>query len=1114
VTSGTPANNRCLEPDEVERLAGGSDLGTTLAAHASGCPTCMEAVDEARSCNEFLSNHAGSFREAFAHAAGPEPTVPGYSGMTRVEAGGQGVVYKAVQSATHRAVAVKMLRDGALASPRQRFRFERETELLAALNHPNIVTIFDKGRTPDGRDYLVMEWINGAPLDVYMKVRLGRDVPEGQRRLRAKVALFAKIAHAIQHAHGASVIHRDLKPSNVIVDDAGEPHIIDFGLAKPERGSSGPLITATEEFAGTRAYASPEQVTGAAGRMRVTTDVYSLGVMLYEALTGRFPYPVNGPAGAVDGHIRFTDAASLRSVDGDVPSDVETIILKALSKDPERRYQAAGMLAADLDDYIAGRAISARRDSVLYVLRKAASRHRGSFAAVVLFVVLVSAFAVSMTMLAGRLSQQRRTAEAALAVSTIQRGRLVGSTGDTLQAEALLWPQLLRAGGHPADPHLGFTSSPEVMGPAWALFEVYSREPRLMNARTGHPLQLLAISPDNMTVSGVSLPWDAPRSEWFAGAWSIKDGMMLSKERQSPLSGLPATGLCSLDSGAAVFREGSSLRAFDLETGRPITSCSVDDQEYVNAVISPDRATLATQARDGAVQLWDAAQEGQRFGARLALGRPGRPALPRPGDLGMNLAGLCYSPDSRLLADWYLDTLRIWSVRSHELVRELRAPSSAVHGPNGDALRPGCFSPDARWLAALVNDNILLWSLESDKEPRILSGHTGVVMQVVFSSDSSQLLTASMDKTVRLWDVGSGQTIRTIGVQPNNTRQGVALSPDGRLAAATDASFRLSVWETKPRLWLTLKAGAQESATCVCTSADSLTTVSGDERGNITIWDAKLRRPVRVIPSAHHGAVYSVDCSRDAEVIVSLGADGIVNRFGIAPGVQPTVVASGLGSGWGSVRLSPDARVVAATDNNNSLGLWDARTGEQIAHVTDTAVRRIPEIAFSPDGRTIATAAWYGQPALWAVEPLHLMARLEGHGAAVRAVRFSPDGSELATGGDDATIRLWSVAKGRLLRTLKGANGDVFALAFHPEGRLVFSAGRDKAIQVWDSQSCQELATLEGHADAVYSMAMAHDGRTLATASKDGRIGFWDLCYYQAHIRGNALCWSGPETPP
>lgn len=1114
MTSRTPTSDRCLEPDEVERLAGGSDIGTTLAAHASGCPTCAEAVEEARACNDFLSNHAGAFRSAFAETAGPAPTVPGYSGMTRVQAGGQGVVYKAVQSATHRTVAIKMLRDGALASPRQRFRFERETELLAALNHPNIVTIFDKGRTPDGRDYLVMEWINGSPLDVYLKVRLCRDVPENHRRLLAKIALFAKIAHAIQHAHGASVIHRDLKPSNVIVDDAGEPHIIDFGLAKPELGSGGPLVTATEEFAGTRAYASPEQVEGAAGRIRVTTDVYSLGVMLFEALTGGFPYPVNGPSGEVDRHIRFTDAASPRSVDGSVSSDVETIVLKALSKDPERRYQAAGMLASDLDDYLAGRAISARRDSILYVLRKAASRHRRSFAAVVLFVVLVSAFAVSMTMLAGRLAHQRRTAEAALAVSTIQRGRLVGSTGDTLQAEALLWPQLLSAGARPDDPGLGFTSSPEVMGPAWALFEVYSREPRLMNARTQHPLQLLAFSPDNTAVTGISLPSDAPPSERFAGAWSIKDGVVLPRVRQSPLSNLPATGLCSLGAGVAVFLEGSTLRVFDLETGRPIISCPVDDQEYVNAAISPDHETLATQAWDSAVQLWDATQEDHRLGARLAVGRRGRPPLPRPGDVGMNLAGLCYSPDSRLLADWYLDTLRVWSVRSHELVRELRAPSSAVHGPNGAALRPGCFSPDTRWLAALVNDNILLWSLESEKEPRVLSGHTGVVMKVVFSSDSSQLLTASMDKTVRLWDVASGQTIRTIGVQPNNTRQGVVLSPDGRLAAATDASFRLSVWETQPRLWLTLQPGAQGSATCVCSSADSLTTVSGDEGGNITIWDAKLRRPVRVIPSAHHGAVYSVDCSPDAEVIVSLGADGIVNRFGIAPGVQPTIVASGLGSGWGSVRLSPDARIVAATDNNNSLGLWDARTGEAIAHVTDTAVRRIPEIAFSPDGRTIATAAWYGQPALWAVESLHLMARLEGHGAAVRAVRFSPDGSELATGGDDATIRLWSVPKGRLLRTLEGANGDVFALAFHPEGRLVFSAGRDKTIQVWDSQSGQELATLDGHADAVYSMAMAHDGRTLATSSKDGRIGFWDLGYYQAHIRGNAVYWSGPAAPP
>src|SRR5262249_42701258 len=377
----------------------------------------------------------------------------------------QGVVYRALQTATHRQVAIKMLRDGAFASTRQRFRFERETDLLAALNHPSIVTIFDKGRTAEGQDYLIMEGISGLPLDGYVGLHIGGGPGPRRAQVRAMLVLFSKIAHAIEHAHGASVIHRDLKPSNILVDDHGEPHIIDFGLARPETGPRGPMPTITEEFAGTRAYASPEQVGGGPGLMRVTTDVYSLGVIFYHALTGRYPYPVEGSSGDVERHIRFSDPPTLRSADREIPADVETIVLKALSKDALRRYQAAGLLASDIDDFLAGRAISARRDSVLYVLKKSAQRHRAAFAALVGLLVLISAFAGAMTMQARRLANQSRSAEAALALSTIQRGRLMGKVGDALHAEPLLWSELLRAGGKPEDPGLVFASPPGVMCP-------------------------------------------------------------------------------------------------------------------------------------------------------------------------------------------------------------------------------------------------------------------------------------------------------------------------------------------------------------------------------------------------------------------------------------------------------------------------------------------------------------------------------------------------------------------------------------------------------------------------------------------------------------------------
>jgi WD40 repeat protein len=285
---------------------------------------------------------------------------------------------------------------------------------------------------------------------------------------------------------------------------------------------------------------------------------------------------------------------------------------------------------------------------------------------------------------------------------------------------------------------------------------------------------------------------------------------------------------------------------------------------------------------------------------------------------------------------------------------------------------------------------------------------------------------------------------------------------------------------------------------------------SGDEQGNITVWDKATHIAARTMRAAHEGAVFSLDWSHDG-AIVSLGADGLLCRWD--KDGRKTVLASGQGREWSCARLTPDGAIVAAVGNRNSLSLWDARSGTALGRVTDDSVVRFPEIAMSPDGRTIASAAWQGKVALWSVSPLQRVAQLKGAGAAVRAVRFSPDGSELATGGDDAAIRVWSSKDGRLLATLEGENSDVFSLAWHPAGNLIFSAGRDKNVQVWDRRTGVELASLEGHVDSVYSIALSPDGSTLATASKDGTVGIWNLAYYQTHIRGNASYWRSAPKP-
>ena len=325
------------------------------------------------------------------NAATPSPTIPGYENLRELRRGGQGVVYTAVQRSTRRTVAVKVLLAGGLAGAAQRRRFEREAELAASLRHPHIVRVFDSGVTPEGWPFLVMEFVEGRPLDEAIAMAPGVD------GLRCRVALFQKIAAAVAHAHQRGVIHRDLKPSNVRVDESGEPRVLDFGLAKSVLDPAGRDATLSGQFIGSLPWASPEQASGMGQVADVRSDVYALGVMFFEALTGTMPYKTDGGLTQALENIRESDPPSPRVLAPAVDDDLSAITLRCLAKDPERRYQSAAALADDLAAWLAGSPIAARRDSAWYTLRATARRHRRAAWIGAAFAMVVSAaLAVSL----------------------------------------------------------------------------------------------------------------------------------------------------------------------------------------------------------------------------------------------------------------------------------------------------------------------------------------------------------------------------------------------------------------------------------------------------------------------------------------------------------------------------------------------------------------------------------------------------------------------------------------------------------------------------------------------------------------------------------------------
>ncbi|MCI0363457.1 MAG: serine/threonine-protein kinase [Phycisphaerales bacterium] len=412
----------CPSLAEIEQLVASPVPDPPFAAHMDQCAACRAQADAVRQNNQLMDRlrHSTDQSAFFALSSStseasfdaPVALVAGYEILREVHRGGQGVVYLARQLATRRTVALKLLLAGSFATSRQRRRFEREVDLIASLRHPNIVTVFDSGTTPDGRLWLAMEYVEGQSLEVHAD--RSRDAADPRAARNSLLALFATICSAVHYAHQRGIIHRDLKPANILIDGAAQPHVLDFGLAKPinpQVVGDLPTLTVAGGFMGTLAYASPEQTRrDELDAAAATTDVYSLGVILHQMLAGSYPYSVQGPLSDVLDAIATTPPAPLRSIASTrypVDHELETIVLKALAKEPLRRYQSADDLRRDIDHYLAGEPIDARRDSRWYVLTKTMSRHKVPVSVAAAFVLLLLGFGIAMSIL-----YQRASAEA------------------------------------------------------------------------------------------------------------------------------------------------------------------------------------------------------------------------------------------------------------------------------------------------------------------------------------------------------------------------------------------------------------------------------------------------------------------------------------------------------------------------------------------------------------------------------------------------------------------------------------------------------------------------------------------------------------------------------
>jgi WD40 repeat protein len=1086
------------------------------------------------------------------------PSVAGYEVLGELGRGGMGIVYRARHTALKRLVAIKMIRLGAYAGPEEIKRFLTEAAAVARLQHPNIVQIYEVGEA-DGLRYFSLELVEGGNLQALLAQSPLAPVEAAR--------LVETLARAMHYAHSRGIIHRDLKPANVLLSPLpdgekeagargiGVPKITDFGLAKQLDDDS--VQTQTGAVMGTPSYMAPEQAAGRTAEVGPQTDVYALGAILYDCLTGRPPFKGASIRETLD-QVCTAEPLAPSRLQPKCPRDLETICLTCLHKDAARRYASAEALADDLRRFLEGRPIQARPVGRLERTVRWCRRYPAVAGLLVLLALALAGAADGWGTAASERDAtdlQRRAAVEASGKEKDQRRKTEEALGEVRKQKGI------------AERATEEAKSKQTLAETSAKQERAAR--KKMEQALNHACVLLADQywvNGNATLAEQKLqecPEELRGWEWRYLARLTRGNVRIL---EGHAAGVPSLAFSADGRRLASVSRDDVVRVWDVAGGKELYA----SPKQGTPRLGTDNPTVAL-SRDGRFVLVPIPYTGPKFTPEWEVAivhdvTAGKDACALKAPPGTRATRLIFSPDGKQVAgacETFQERLRIWDAATGRLIRVLPG--------NPRQVKDLAFSPDGKLLASVGIDtnkgDLKVWDLATGKETFAHTTQThDNLTAVVFSPDGKHLaicghaLSYPQKGILKLWETAAWKERDGLPAPPGPVT-GLAFSPVGELLAVDfhdGTAWVLDLKDGTMVLKITGMAGTGTIYPQLFSFSPDGKRLAVSGSYNVRAWDLRTKDLVQDL-RGHPSAVLAVAFSPDGRFIASGGDDHTVRLWDVKTAQGPLVLRDGANTIDCSA-ISPDGEFIATAGHAptgiiaGQVKLWKTATGE--------IVRTLPEhtdmvrgLAFSPDGTLLAVAVGQGGVILWDVATGKERLTFRGHDArpgqaigGATAVAFGPDGKQAASTGNDGTLQVWNVEDGKVVfrwevqgkqprfgrsvafskdgkrlvvafyhemrvfalpagQTVCIIPHDLYAgggnpLALSPDGSLLASVcllgpaltPQDAtAVRLWDAASGKLVSELRGHLSTVAGLAFSSDGQRLASASGDGTVKLWDV---------------------